>query len=99
MDKDIKRIKFRSYKFAEQAGIEPSIYRKVFDGTVNANSLEDIYTVFNTQNVSGFKGHSLSMSDIVEIVRENGEGQCHFVDRIGYKTLDVDTSKCIGACN
>lgn len=97
MDKDINRIKFMSYTFAKEKGINPSIYKRVFDGTIeDANSLEDVFTILNTQSVKGYTGHSLSMSDVVEIVKSNGSSQCHFVDRIGFKTFDFDTSKCIG---
>lgn len=96
-EKDTKRIKFMSYKFASQKGIDPCIYQKVFDGTIKeANSLEDVFTILNTQCVKGYKGHCLSMSDVIEIVKPNGNNQSHFVDRIGFKTFDFDTSKCIG---
>ena len=96
-DKDCQRMKCMPYKFSSQKGIDPSIYKKVFDGTIKeANSLEDVFTILNTRCVKGYKGHCLSMSDVVGIVKPDGNNQCHYVDRIGFKTFDFDTSKCIG---
>ena len=40
-------------------------YYVVFDGEIETNSLEEIYTKFNTEHPLGFKGHSLSMSDVM----------------------------------
>lgn len=95
--RDCQRMKCMPYKFSSQKGIDPSIYKKVFDGTIKeANSLEDVFTILNTRCVKGYKGHCLSMSDVVEIVKPDGNNQCHYVDRIGFKTFDFDTSKCIG---
>lgn len=42
--------------------------------------LEYVYTLFNIGTIDGFDGHSLSVSDIVEIDRVK-----YFVDSIGFK--------------
>ena len=49
-------------------------------------SLEDIYTRFNLNHPADFKGHSLSVSDIV-VLHQNGKDTAHYVDSIGYQEV------------
>ena len=42
-------------------------------------SLEDIYTRFNIDHPKDFKGHSLSVSDVV-VLHQDGQDAAHFVD-------------------
>ena len=43
-------------------------YKLVWEGLFASDTdLDYIYTVFNTKHPAGFKGHSLSMSDVVEV--------------------------------
>ena len=48
--------------------------------------LDEIYEKFNIAHPADFRGHSLSVSDIVAI-RANGQVSCHYVDSIGFVTL------------
>lgn len=71
-DKDTKRVQFDSYhRTIENGGINPSIYKCVFHGYVNAKDLDDVYNIFNgfrESNIGTYQGHSLSVSDVVEAV-------------------------------
>ena len=44
----------------------------------------------NLERPEGYKGRSLSVSDVVEIVDENGDSTFHFCDSIGFKQIDFD---------
>ena len=48
--------------------------------------LEDTFHRFNLDRPESFRGHSLSVSDIVAI-RQNGETTAHFVNTIGFQEL------------
>ena len=48
--------------------------------------LEQTYEKFNLDHPADFRGHSLSVSDIIAI-RQNGVVSCHYVDSIGFRTL------------
>ena len=48
--------------------------------------LEEMYTKFNNDHPADFRGHSLSVSDIVAL-RQNGIVSCHYVDSVGFKEL------------
>lgn len=83
---------FRSYdSVLKTAGrVDPSIYKTVYDGNVDADNLEAIYTLCNTDHPVGYNGHSMSVGDVVELE----DGSCHFCDSFGFKELkDFDTSK------
>ena len=45
--------------------------------------LDDIYAMFNVSRPDDFKGHSLSVSDVVEY-----NGEFYYCDDIGWKKLD-----------
>ena len=49
-------------------------------------SLEDIYTRFNIDHPKDFKGHSLSVSDVV-VLHQNGHDTAHYVDSNGYRQV------------
>ena len=48
--------------------------------------LEDIYTRFNIDHPKDFKGHSLSVSDVV-VLHQNGQDTAHYVDSSGYRQV------------
>ena len=68
-DKDTNRVKFEGYEETlKYGGINPAIYKCVFHGDVDGD-LEAVYCTFNHPDHPGtFQGHSLSLSDIIEVV-------------------------------
>ena len=52
--------------------------------------LEDIFEAFNMDKPDDFKGHSLSVSDIVALRTKNGIS-FHFTDSIGFVELAEET--------
>ncbi len=100
-DQDVNRIKFFDFNslkiFQGHTDINPSIYKKVFYGDVDCSNLEEIYETFNMHEVPTHQGHSLSVSDVIEIIESDNEllkGKCFFCDSIGFKTIDFESSKC-----
>jgi hypothetical protein len=65
---------------------DPDNYRTVYDGEVDTNNLEVLYAKFNLDHPPGYEGHSLSMSDVIELYDTSG---CtfHYVDRFGFKEV------------
>ena len=49
-------------------------------------SLEDIWEKFNIDHPKDFKGHSLSISDVV-VLHQNGENTAHYVDSAGFQKV------------
>lgn len=65
---------------------DPTNYQVVYDGEVKTNDLEALYERFNLNHPPGYKGHSLSMSDVVELYDESGSS-FHYVDRFGFREI------------
>jgi len=55
-------------------------------GDTQNEKLGDVFLKFNTAHPEDFKGHSLSVSDIV-VLHENGKNSAHFVDSFGFTKL------------
>ena len=87
---DTENALFMGFDFAENhGGVDSSVYKCVFDGRLDCSDIEEIYTLCNTEHPIGYYGHSLSVSDIVEL-----DDGCYFCDSIGFKKLaDFDSSK------
>ena len=73
--------------------IKPENYNLVYvgelselQGSVQGATLEAVYEKFNIDHPADFKGHSLSVSDIV-VLHEDGENSAHFVDSFGFTGL------------
>ena len=86
-------IRFESLERLRQQGNEPQIdhYEVVYTAPLVSYTdrdvlLEQTYEKFNRDHPSDFRGHSLSVSDIVAL-RENGAVTCHYVDRFGFQEL------------
>jgi len=59
-------------------------YDKVYSGAMfPGENLESIYTRFNVDRPEDFKGHSLSVSDVV-VIRQNGQETAHYCDSFGF---------------
>ena len=98
MSRDKNNVAFMSYeqlpKFQGSQDIDSSIYDKVFEGNVDCKTLEDVYVMFNRNHPEGYKARSLSKSDVVEIIAENGNSEFHYCDSIGYKEVQFEPDKC-----
>ena len=55
-------------------------------GQTQGAALEVVYEKFNIDHPADYKGHSLSVSDIV-VLHENGKNSAHFVDSVGFTML------------
>lgn len=62
-------------------------YQLVYSGILGAEeSLDSIFEKFNLDRPEDFKGHSLSVSDIV-LLHEDGRNMAHFVDSFGFREV------------
>lgn len=76
---------FRSYN--ENDVPSKSLYNVVYSGEVESSEnvmgvLEGLFRKFNFNHPADFKGHSLSVSDIVEL-----DGKYYYCDSFGYVEL------------
>ena len=94
MKRDRNRVAFSGMDHLQQfqgsPKIDSRIYDRVFEGEVDCNDLEDVYRKFNIEHPAGYKGRSLSVSDVVEVIDNNGDSTFHFCDNIGFQKIEFD---------
>ena len=95
---DQDRLMFMPLSYFQKAGY-PSppaeIYESVFCGETEVATLEEIYRIFNCKDEAdarylekiGFTGHSMSVSDILEIQHSPGESRFYFCDTFGFSQI------------
>lgn len=67
--------------------VKPENYEQVYTAPLTEqDSLESIYTRFNIDHPADFKGHSLSVSDIV-VLHQDGKDTAHYCDRAGFSEV------------
>ena len=88
-------IRFANYSSLEKMGVKPTLnrYQEVYRGTLTEledarsdDTLEKLYEKFNLRIPEDFRGHRLSVSDVVEL-NLDGEKTFYFVDSIGFRKL------------
>jgi ltrC-like protein len=86
---DTRDYRFEPYERLQAAGLAVDranydlVYTAPLDGST---SLEDIYRTFNIDHPADFRGHSLSVSDVV-VLHQNGQDTAHYVDSFGYREV------------
>ena len=100
-DPELDKFRFTGTESLKRMGITkdnfdavlPENYKLVYmgelaelQGQTQSETLEAIYTKFNSDHPADYKAHSLSVSDIV-VLHEDGENSAHFVDSFGFTEL------------
>lgn len=94
-EKDKNRFIFCDYDYVVRkqghAHICRDLYDVVFEGDVDCRNLEDIYVLFNSSRAPEYHGHSMSVSDIVEVISEENDVKqgVYYCDSIGFKEVEL----------
>ena len=81
--------RFEPYDRLQAAGrtVDKANYAEVYSAPLTAGTtLEDIYRTFNVDHPADFKGHSLSISDVV-VLHQNGQDTAHYCDSVGFQQV------------
>lgn len=88
---ETRDVRFEPYESLLKAGLKPDFktYDKMYEADVSMLSgkstgekLESAFYVFNQERPEDFKGHSLSVSDVVVL-----DDTAYYVDSVGFKPL------------
>lgn len=82
-------LHFESYDRLTKHGhsVNRDNYNQVYTGALFAGeTLDSIYERFNLHHPDDFRGHSLSVSDVIVIHRDNRD-QAYYVDSFGFKQV------------
>ena len=90
---DTARLHYMNSEYLEKEGlsVQKENYAAVYAGNLDRrgdtqDKLNGLYETFNIRRPEDFRGHSLSVSDIVAL-KQNGVVSCHYVDSWGFKEL------------
>lgn len=80
---------FMGMDFVKSQGMEVTAgdYQCVYSGILQpSDNLDTLYSVFNQNHPADFRGHSMSVSDVV-ITNRNGDLRAFYVDSFGFTEL------------
>ena len=90
---DTARLRYMNSEYLEKKGLSArrENYAAVYAGDLDRGGdtqdrLNELYETFNIRRPEDFRGHSLSVSDIVAL-KQNGVVSCHYDDSWGFKEL------------
>lgn len=98
MGRDNDRVAFMGLdefpRFSGSPEINSSIYDCAYEGEVDCYSLEEVFQKFNCDRPDGYKGRSMSVSDIVEVIESEAfEKGFYYCDSIGFQEVAFDPEK------
>lgn len=78
---------FMGWDFAKRHGFTFDDYKKVYEMETDTEcTLDDIFVMFNMKHPKDFRGHSLSVSDIVAIKKDTG-WKWYYCDSFGWEDI------------
>ena len=95
---DEKGILFRDLTCAKKAGngrVLSEIYECIYSGELTVTDPEQVFVMCNCEQPEGYKGHSLSVSDVVEFQYGTGESRFFFCDSLGFSEVVFDANKAM----
>ncbi len=99
-ERDDDHLMFRELQFIQTASgnrVPAEIYEAVYQGELNIRTLEDAFCIFNMEHPDGYKGRSMSVSDVVEIFDSEAGYRFYFCDTIGFKPIAFEREKAVPA--
>ena len=94
-DRDKNLQMFRSLdtwpKENGKSAVDSSIYDMVYEGEIEGHDPEDAFATFNLDRPVGYRGRSMSVSDVVEVTGADvANPGFYYCDTIGFKKIDFD---------
>lgn len=84
-----------SYVKKKYGAVPSEMYECVFAGVLDLHTLEEIFYVFNNRHPLGYKGRSMSVSDVVEFEYSNGKRAFYYCNSAGFEMVEFDLDKII----
>ena len=86
---ETREYRFEPYDRLQATGrsVDRANYDLVYTAPLDSKTtLEDIYRTFNIDHPADFKGHSLSVSDVV-VLHQGGKDTAHYCDSFGFQQV------------
>ena len=93
-DNDNRNYVFESLEsLQKQTGgrVPAELYDLVYEGQLDAKNPEEVFTIFNTVYTEGYKGRSMSVSDVVEFKYSDTKDFFFYCDSFGFKLIHFNS--------
>lgn len=82
-------LHFVDFAYASKFRLNESRYEKVYEGIAKEgeDSLDKLYYKFNVSKPDDFRGHSLSVSDVI-VLNEEGKRKAWYCDSVGFQEVE-----------
>lgn len=93
---DNDHLMFRDLQFIKTAGydkVPAEIYESVYHGDLDIKTPEDAFFVFNMAHPEGYKGRSMSISDVIQFTDTSAGKQFYFCGTVGFPKIEFDDKK------
>ena len=90
-----QNVAFRPYTEMQEkysGDIPAELYRMIYEGVVPTKEFSVVFYIFNMAHPQDYRGRSLSVSDVIEVVEESSS-TFYYVDTIGFREVLFDTSR------
>ncbi len=98
MSLDEKHVAFMPYAYMQEKypnGISEGLYRMIYEGLVPTKELSVVFYIFNMAHPQNYRARSLSVSDVIEVVEENGS-TFYYCDTVGFREVSFNASLAQG---
>jgi len=95
---DAEHLMFNSYEYIKEScgdKFPAEIYEVVFSGKVAEENCEDVFRIFNTKFPTEYKGRSMSVSDVIEVISGLNNSEFWFCDNMGFKKVEFEKAKAM----
>ncbi len=70
--------------------VPAELYEKVYEGQVEAFTLEDVFYIFNERRPADYFARSMSISDVVEVITDENRSLFYYCRTIGFQRILFD---------
>ncbi len=95
---DYSRLMFENYKRTIKrcrGTVHAKLYEIAYSGELDVNTPDDVFRIFNTDFPVGYRGRSMSVSDVVEFRYSTEKRVFYFCDSVGFKEIEFDADKAM----
>lgn len=93
-ERDYEECELKHFDYAQEHGIDPYAYDRVWAGHIEAENLSEVYMILNGELFpDNYMGRYMAQSDVCEVIEEDGQSKFFYVDDITeFKEIQFDAS-------
>ena len=97
-ERDNEHLLFASFcRVKQRCGgrVPAESYGVVYSGELNITTPEEAFVIFNAYHPEGHNGHSMSVSDVLELTDQEGRSEFYFCNPVGFMKIGFEKEKAV----